>query len=112
MLSKKHHRFKTRGLVATKNYAAIIDAYKKIVLNISLLWMISLLWARWMIHRGIMEAVLQFVEPKRRDNRGSLSLFFFKSRQRYFRPRIRLTRAHASGGACVLGAPNLTGVSF
>lgn len=39
--------------------------------------MISLLWARGMINRGIVEAVLQIVEPKRRDNRGSLFSFLF-----------------------------------
>jgi hypothetical protein len=73
--------------------------------------MISLLWARGMINRGIMEAVLQFVEPKRRDNRGSLFLFFcFNRADEIFDPEF-VQRAHAPGGACVPGTPNLTGVS-
>jgi hypothetical protein len=87
------------GFGKNQNNVAIIGADEKIVLNISLLWMISLLWARWMIYRGFMEAVLQFVEPKRRDNRGSLFSFFFNRVGGDFWPRICPTRARTHPGA-------------
>jgi hypothetical protein len=57
--------------------------------------MISLLWARGMINRGIMEAVLQFVEPKRRDNRGSLfSILFSIALTRFSTPNSFNARTH------------------
>lgn len=72
--------------------------------------MSSLLWARWMIYRGFMEAVLQFVEPKRRDNRGSLFLFFFHRADEIFDPEFVHARAHAPGDACVPGTESHRGL--
>lgn len=50
-----------------------------------------------MIYRGFMEAVLQFVEPKRRDNRGSLFLFFFHRADEIFDPDFVHARARTRG---------------